>query len=238
MTLAFVLSCVVAAHTQFAVLGHTVPRATVVLNLLAEGDSITADPPHGLSSGQSWAKNLLGYINSASTVNDTAVASSTLTGSAPSIAARGTTDDALLGASPNVFVVMGGINDLCENADGSDNTAATTKSRYQTLINARSASGWRVYLSTILPVGPTEQNFCNSTYGIAQSDLVTRINAVNSWILAGTPSNVSGFADPASNANLSDPTNSTYYQSDEIHPTAAGQLVIASVIGPVLGAIH
>jgi lysophospholipase L1-like esterase len=118
-----------------------------------------------------------------------------------------------------VTVVAIGTNDL---ANG--NNTATTIANIYAVCDALRAAGSKVVLQNILPRQglfnlPGTQASFNAAQATANADF-----AVN-WA-----SHADAFVDVASLTGLNDPTNTTYYQSDKVHPTAAGMSAMATPI--------
>jgi lysophospholipase L1-like esterase len=113
-----------------------------------------------------------------------------------------------------VASLLGGIND-CYNGD----SAATIEGRIQTWWVRARAKGWKVLGMTITPA--------RSVTGAAETVRQT----VNTWIRANHATYCDYFADIDGDSRLQDPENATYFQAvDGVHPTAAGQQVIADLI--------
>jgi lysophospholipase L1-like esterase len=57
---------------------------------------------------------------------------------------------------------------------------------------------------------------------------------MNANLAANWSSHADAFADVATISGLNNPANATYYQSDKVHPTAAGQAAMAT---PIIAAV-
>lgn len=117
----------------------------------------------------------------------------------------------------NILVVNEVGNDLIGGA-----SEATARASMQALIAHARALGWLAYFATTTP--RSVPNF--------SAGQQTAANNINDFF-RNNPSERDGFIDWAADANLSDPTNVTYYQ-DGVHPTAAGAVILASLVSAAL----
>lgn len=116
------------------------------------------------------------------------------------------------GRAPNILIVNEVSNEVDQGV-----SEATAKQNMRDLIAQGRASGWRVFFATTTPRDAAH-------FSAAQNLACANIND----FFRNNPSEHDGFIDWAANANLSDPTNATYYQ-DGVHPTAAGAAIIAQL---------
>jgi lysophospholipase L1-like esterase len=117
-----------------------------------------------------------------------------------------------------IAVVMMGVNDL-RNGGFSTASIIANISAYCT---ARRAAGFKVIVCTITPATDA------GTAGSFAADRAT----VNASIRTNYPTYADGIADVGGDATIggdSAPNNATYY-GDKLHPTAAGNAIIASII--------
>lgn len=121
----------------------------------------------------------------------------------------------------NLSILATGTNDL---ANG-NSTSFTTSGLYSICAAAR-ADGWKVALATVLPR--------NGLFGagVTQASFAAARAIVNADIRANWASHADALADVAAITNLGadgDTTNTTYYQVDQVHPTAAGHALMEPV---------
>lgn len=121
-------------------------------------------------------------------------------------------------ATFNTLVFLGGTNDLIQGAD-----AATIQSRLTTYWQNAKTTGFKLVACTIPALG-------NVAAGIE-----TIRQNVNTWIRANALTYADKLADLAANSKLSNPNDTTYYQSDKLHYTTAGSTAELEVIFPLLG---
>lgn len=120
----------------------------------------------------------------------------------------------------NILAFLGGTNDIIQGA-----SAATIQTRLQTYWQAAVATGFRVIAHTIMP----------TTSWSSGGALDVIRTTVNSWILANAVSlGCTAVVDLAANANLSDPTNPTYFAADGTHLTDTGYGILAGLTGPAI----
>lgn len=126
-------------------------------------------------------------------------------------------------------VTMGGVNDI--GFGGNNATATAVETSLTSLCNAARLVGWKVMLSTILPLGANCTVY--NSFGTNVTTINSTISNVNSWILSNWKTIADGVVDPASNTNLSS-FNATYYNSDQLHLNDAGSLVYGTLIAGAL----
>lgn len=129
---------------------------------------------------------------------------------------NGTTIDARYdaGNDANILVVLIGTNDCA-----SGTAAATSNAALKTFCQARQATGWTVVVGTIPAY--------NSSFGTEAIRL-----AYNAQIRADWATFADGFADVGADARVGvtgAETSSTYFQTDQVHPKAAGAAVLAEL---------
>lgn len=124
----------------------------------------------------------------------------------------------------NVVVVWGVINDF---HFGSGVTAATLYSAMQTYVAARQAAGFKVIVCT-----DPDTDYTN---GYITSGDYTQYQAYNA-LLRANHAFADGFVDLALVSQLSDGTNTTYFD-DGTHLTLAGANKVAEAVEPVLTAL-
>jgi hypothetical protein len=117
--------------------------------------------------------------------------------------------------SANILVIEGGIND-CYQGGTPSGTAAAIRSY---CAKAR-ATGYKVYIMTLTP---------SLGYGWSGSNESLR-QAINTDRRTNWASYCDGLIDVAASSAMSDPMNSTYFQSDLLHWTTAGNAVVANLV--------
>jgi lysophospholipase L1-like esterase len=179
-------------------------------NVVALGNSITAGA--GLSGGQDYPSQLRTSLGSTWQVFNSGHSGETTPQLSANFASYVQSHYTAV-ATRNILVVNEVGNDLIGGA-----SEATALANMRALIAQGRAAGWRVYFATTTP--RTVPNF---TAG--QQTAASNINA----FFRNNASERDGLIDWAANANLSDPANLTYYQ-DGVHPTAAGAVILASLV--------
>ena len=183
----------------------------------AEGDSITA------------ALNAYPFIfgpNASPTVfgADVAVGGSTLA----NLNSRAAALDATLPTNRTgrkfILSVLIGANDL-----GSYSSAANYITDLAAYCDARRAAGWLLVVCTLLP----------RANGGDSATFNTRRAVVNPAILTWVGTHADAVSDFAGNATMGPDAaaSDTTYYSDGLHPTAAGQAILETVIRPVINAL-
>jgi lysophospholipase L1-like esterase len=182
--------------------------------LFAVGDSITAGA--GLSAGQAWPSNLTLVNQPPYTINNYGL-------SGMPAAAMVASDVWRVGpycqSSGGSAIVIGfaGTNDLTFNFNATD-----TFGRYMKWVQGLKQAGCRVYVGTMISRAGQDAN--KDTY--------------DALILQGAKSyGADGIIDFAANPNLGADnaySNTTYFQGDQIHPTVAGQLQLATAASNAL----
>lgn len=114
---------------------------------------------------------------------------------------------------------QGGINDVFGGA-----SAATVYSNLLTYWAARQAKGYKVVACTVLPASTV-----TGGAETARTDLNTSIR--------GDATKYDALADIANDARLQNTANTTYFQADGVHPTAAGAAVIAEIVAAAVNSI-
>ena len=130
--------------------------------------------------------------------------------------------DPYLGSVSNpVLIVFGGTNDIWL----SGKTAAQTYAGFQTYIETRIAAGWNNII--VLTMLPRQSGAPNEATRQAFNTLLRNGAATYGYTVADIGN------DPTI-GQAGDQTNTTYYASDQIHLTQAGQLIVAQDILAVL----
>lgn len=130
-------------------------------------------------------------------------------------------DPLLQYSGPKYLVIFAGTNDRFLN--GTSGAAIWTL--LQTYINARIAAGWlpgNICVGTMLP-----------RQGLFETDRTTLNSSIRSNA-AGMGYKVADFAADATMGPAGAENNATYYQ-DQIHPTAAGHVILANIVKAAFG---
>lgn len=143
----------------------------------------------------------------------------------PQIITEGTADvdtfyDAATYTGKKVCVLWVGTNNLSIGQ-----SAASILADLQTYASDRQTTGWQILVCTITPQS-----------GITGAEETER-TTLNSDIITNTGSWHDGSIDLAGNANLDDETDTTYYNGDQVHMTAAGYGVVASLVNAAINAL-
>lgn len=134
----------------------------------------------------------------------------TLTADAPN-----TVDTATISGVTNWLVIFAGTNDMALNST----TASACWTLLQTYINARIAAGWsanKIVVVACLPRAGVDSGTYNTSIASNQASMGYR------------------FVDLRNDSRLTSTANTTYFHTDLIHPTDAGQQAIAEDIQAVM----
>ena len=116
-----------------------------------------------------------------------------------------------------IVVAWAGTNDLALAR-----TLAQLKADCSAYVAAQKAAGWQVVIPTMIDRQDVS--------------IATNRSAFNSWLLAGS-SGADAVVDLTGVSGLSDATDTTYYQSDKVHLTAAGTALLLAPIKAALEAL-
>jgi trimeric autotransporter adhesin len=204
------------------------PRAVVQTKpmFFAIGDSITCGFNGSVCSGVTpWTSSLSLVNQPAYTMQNDGIPGITLRAILGSEANRVAPTCSSNAGSP-VAVVFLGTNDIASLHDGGTNTASTIASTIGTLgseVQVLKGAGCRVFVGTML------SRTGNDQFG---TSLDADKDTYDSLILTTAKGlGADGVIDFAANPNLGADgasTNSTFFQADQIHPTAAGQQLLAA----------
>lgn len=133
---------------------------------------------------------------------------------------RAAATDAYLGlSSRNVLAVLIGRNDIT----AADNSAAVYSSLV-TYVQARVTAGWEVWVGTLIASGASSQPTIDAL------NAKIRGTSGNGIVVDAGADRVIDFAALPEFADTAAATNTTYYQGDATHPTAAGAALMADLI--------
>lgn len=128
------------------------------------------------------------------------------------------------GGQWNIAIPLAGVNDIdITNADSAANIEGYITAIHRELHQC----GFQTLALTITPCG-------TATCTVGFNAIITTID---NWIRANWRTFADAFIDIAATANMSDPTNTTYYNADQEHWTATGITYVASVVGPGINVI-
>lgn len=183
------------------------------LFLVAEGDSQTIADGGALSIQYPEQMALLYTDNRMISVTNVAISGTTLQqmiDRSANVEAEYDTRKA-----PNIVLLWGGTNDMARGVN-SDFSGSGAYARLVSYVQSRQANGWKVVGIKCLPrqdVG-TPAGYETQRAIFNGSDW-TICNAV---------------ADIAADVRLQDPTNTTYFNADTVHLTAAGYAIVAALV--------
>jgi hypothetical protein len=122
--------------------------------------------------------------------------------------------------------MMSSLNDA-----GQGYTAAQMEIRIVALAKAIRASGFRLLISTMTPLGSgcTAYNSFGTTPAGINATLVT----VNAWIRANWRNFADAFVDPVADTRLA-AYSATYWDADQLHPNDAGSAILGGIWGNAL----
>lgn len=183
--------------------------------IVCDGNSLTRG--YGAGGANSYPTQLKGLVSTAYTVINRGVDSQT-TDQMEADAA--TQIDSWLDIFPNnsTLIAWEGSNDIQFGA-----SLATTQSRWNTYFSARATAGWasngcKLVACTVIP----------------RVDSTAPKNAIrddfNAWLRTNYSTYATHLVDLAADSRLQDTSNTTYFDGDGIHLTAAGYAVVAELI--------
>jgi|HubBroStandDraft_4_1064222.scaffolds.fasta_scaffold07531_3 lysophospholipase L1-like esterase len=186
---------------------------------MADGDSITVG--YGLSSPstQGYPPQALSTMNPENLLTNVAVLGVNSQQVINHLASAVTPVLSAYNAPVKIYSLMIGTNDF-----GSGFTATQTYANIQSICSTvTGTNGVKMILLTLLPA-------------TGNASFETYRQAVNTLERAGGSCTYT-LADVGNDATIGQPgdqTNATYFQSDEIHPTAAGDVIVASYMKTAL----
>jgi lysophospholipase L1-like esterase len=144
------------------------------------------------------------------------------------IARAATSIDPIYDARPakKIVCAMAGTNDLWACGTGA---GAAVFAQVVAYCQARRAAGWQVIVLTMLP--------CATSAVDKGASFDTEQVALNAAIVAGWAAFADGMVDVASNANLSDANDTTYFYADKMHLNATGYGVVAGLVKTAIEAL-
>lgn len=184
--------------------------------VILEGDSITFQMR--ATVGKQLTKPGFGWNH--------AVINSIITGDPVSLVGRSTMIDDILSTSPanttGILTVLIGANDLLGYED-----ADQWLSDFQSYIESRKASGWKIVVGTVLPRGDS-------------AEFNTRRNYVNPIIRSWQGTICDAIADYAANPLIGDDDsywNNTNLWSDPVHPGTQGHAIMYPILAEAIDSI-
>jgi lysophospholipase L1-like esterase len=193
----------------------SVYSASQVLNIACDGDSLTQG-----GGGASPYPTQLAASFPMSKITNFGQGGDTLNNMAANVVA---TVDAVFDATRiSACCAWGGTNDIFFG-----DSAATAISDYASYCTARRAAGWKVVAFTILPRSDT---------GVPGAFETSR-QTFNTSIRANWTTYADALADVAANTTIGDAgdeLDTTYYQSDKVHLTTAGQAVVTGIVSTAI----
>lgn len=128
-------------------------------------------------------------------------------------------------APSDIVVVWGGINDLAV-LSASPEEVIDRLTQYAV---GRRSLGFKVLVLTIIAADEAHPNI--------SPEFDSQRNTINAWLRANWADFFDGLADVAADPRLSDPTNTSYFQSDGVHLAAGGALAAAEVVAAALSSM-
>jgi lysophospholipase L1-like esterase len=188
-------------------------------NMTFDGDSLTAGL--GLSAPNAWPAQFLSSVTTLSVTSHANVAVSGQNVNDMIARAAANVDNTLV-SSPvaNILCALGGHNNL-----GGGDSAATTYGLIQSYFQGRSAS----WVKVAYTVGASAYLLTPGCPGGCSGTAEPGRTTLNSTIRAGYRSYADILVDYAADARFQNTADTTYYQSDGIHYTAAGCLALAQL---------
>lgn len=182
--------------------------------IVCDGNSLTRG--YGAGGANSYPTQLKGLVSTAYTVINRGVDSQTTDQMEADAAAQ---IDYWLDIFQNNSVLIGweGTNDIQFGA-----SLATTQSRWNTYFSARATAGWasngcKLVACTVIP----------------RVDSTAPKNAIrddfNAWLRTNYSTYATHLVDLAADSRLQDTSNTTYFDADGVHLTAAGYAVVAEL---------
>lgn len=119
----------------------------------------------------------------------------------------------------NVLVAWEGTNQMYYGASGS-----TAIADYKAYCAARKAAGWYTVAVTVLPREAINTVFA-ARRAIFNAEILNPANIGVCW---------DAVVDTTADSRLEDPSDTTYFNADQIHPKAAGSRIVGELIGALL----
>lgn len=187
--------------------------------IVCDGDSLTRG--QGSTSGTGYPTMMQSSLGDTALVVNLGVDSQTLANMISDGVAQIDTPYASALTRKNICVAWGGTNDLYFGA-----SAATTITRFSDYCSARKTAGLKVIACTIIDRTPAGGSW-------TAADALT----VNTSIRANYETYADVLCDLAADSRLSDCTNLTYFQADQVHLTDAGYAVVAELVEAAVNTI-
>ena len=197
-------------------------QAITQKQIVCDGDSLTEGYPKTTTWAQSYPGQLDTAYSGANAVRNVGVSGKAISQLLTDAATKFDWLYATVYAK-NICVIWAGINDILLL----NRTAAAIYADLVTYCQARQAVGWQVVICTLTP----------SQYSGQPVDTQTRIDTINTNIRNNYTDYADGLADLAAEANLSDPTNTTYFNADKLHLKDAGQAIVETTVKAVIDAL-
>ncbi len=126
----------------------------------------------------------------------------------------------------DVVVLWGGTNDLAGDMTGGSTIVNATLAAAVSLCTSAAVDGFDVYFPNMLPREDVDN--VNPTFEADRASFNSQ--------LANELAGVATVVDVAAIANLSEPTNTTYFLGDKVHLTDAGNALIANAVAAAIEA--
>lgn len=187
-------------------------------SIVCDGNSLTQG--FGATANTNYQAHLLGLVGGSYRIVNVGIPSQEtpgMTTRAPSVV-----DPIVTWPGGADLIAWENTNDI--NAGAS---LATCQSRWNDYFSARQAAGWgsngtRLVAMTTIARGP---------FSGAQDTIIADFNT---WLRANYTAYATDLVDLAADARLSDPTNTTYFDADQIHLKSAGYSVVAELVQATL----
>jgi lysophospholipase L1-like esterase len=112
----------------------------------------------------------------------------------------------------DTLIVIGGDEDFIDGR-----TVAQAQASIQSISSKARATGFHVVVAPIMAVGAASWT----------GTMEAKRQEYNTWLRANWSTFADAITDHAADARLSDPNNTTYFQADKMHLTAAGYTIMA-----------
>lgn len=187
-------------------------------SIVCDGNSLTQGTSVGAES--SYPSQLLGLVGGGYRIVNTGIPSqqtAQMAARAPSVI-----DPLVAWPGGADLIAWENTNDIFFGAN-----LATCQSQWNNYFSARQAAGWgsngtRLVAMTTIPRGP---------FSAGQDAILADFNT---WLRANYSTYATDLVDLAADARLSDPTNTTYFNADQIHLNSTGYGVVADLIKTAL----
>jgi len=198
---------------------HNIPTLTDQVIFLGDSISVAYNTSDGQAPGRIFAANAARRVY-APVIGNPGQRQTTITSASATYAAL---YDAARFTGKQIIVNNAGTNDIYNGS-----TAAALYSSMSSWIASMKTAGFIVVVYTVI---------YQNVFGGPGSAVRLLVDDYNSQLKAGASAGGYTVIDLLADSRLATPTNTTYFQADGTHLTPAGNVVVESVIRPVLNGL-